>query len=349
MRVALVAPFVAVIDDRRGQIGGAQSIVAELATGLAARGHRVTVVAPRGSHIAGATVVDAGVEADPGAAFRIGGTGTAASQETAFRAVAAWLAASRDDFDVVHGHAFDAPALDLLGGGQVLHTLHLPPLDVAVVEAARRSGARLATVSVSARDAWRAAGVPVDEVLPNGIDIGSVPPGTGSGGYLAFVGRMSAEKGADVACRVARALDLPLRLAGGRYDSGYFESEVRPRLGQDIEYVGPLDRIAVQVLLGAARATLMPVGWDEPFGLVALESLATGTPVVAYARGGLTEILVDRRSGRLVAAGDEAAFIAAVADVGRLRRRDCRADAMRFDRSRMLDAHELLYRSVSAR
>src|SRR5205814_6027850 len=100
-------------------------------------------------------------------------------------------------------------------------------------------------------------------------------------------------------------------------------------------------------LLGSATATLLPVRWDEPFGMVALESLSAGTPVVAYARGGLTEVVHDGRSGVLVDPDDEAAFADGVRRSRDLRRTDCRADAARYDLARMLDAHEALYRRLS--
>lgn len=349
MRVALVAPLVAPIDDRRGQIGGAQSVVADLARGLASRGHRVTLIAPRGSYVDGATIVDLGTEADASAAIRPArGSAAKASFGPEFAMVARWLADRANEFDVVHGHAFDPPALELIGGDRVIHTLHLPPLGAEIVRAAQAAAATLATVSDSCRADWSAAGVDVAELLPNGIDLPRVPEGDGAGGFFAFAGRMSPEKGADAACRVARALGRPLRLAGPVYDERYFAREVEPLLDAAIEYVGALDRASLWQMLGSARATLLPVRWNEPFGLVALESLATATPVVAYARGGLREIVVDGRSGRLVSADDEDALIEAARGVDALDRRACRADAARHDLSGMLDAHERLYRRVSA-
>jgi UDP-glucose:tetrahydrobiopterin glucosyltransferase len=348
LRVALIAPFIAVIDDRRGQIGGAQSIIADLARGLASRGHAVTLVAPRGSHVAGVAIQDLGFGADPTAALQADGPSRVSSQGQIFTAVRQWIDLHEIDFDVFHAHAFDAPALEQLRGPRVIHTLHLPPLDPAIVAAARSAYATLATVSNSCREDWNAAGVPVAEVLPNGVDIDAVPEGAGQGGYLAFAGRISPEKGADAACRVARELRLPLRLAGPIYDNAYFLRDVRPLLGPAAEYDGALDRPALWRMLGGASATLLPIRWDEPFGLVALESLATGTPVVAYARGGLREIVVDGRSGVLAPPDDERALIEGVRAAMGSSRAACRADARRHDLPRMVDAHERLYRRVGA-
>lgn len=343
MRVALVAPFVAAIDERAPQIGGAQAVIADLARGLAARGHAVTLVAPRGSFVSGAATVDLGIDADPSAALGRGGIGS--SQRDAFAAVATWLAAR--SFDVVHAHAFDAPAFAALRGPRVLHTLHLPPVDRAVVAAVRAADAVLATVSESCRSAWAAAGVRVPELLPNGIDLAVLPEGTGDGGYLAFAGRMSPEKDPAAACRVARALGARLRLAGPVYDERYFAHEVAPLLDGALTYDGPLDRAALWRMLGAAVVTLQPVRWDEPFGMVALESLACGTPVVAYRRGGLADVIVDGRSGCLAEPDDERGFMTGVATAARLSRADCRSDAARYGLDRMLEAHESLYRRLS--
>lgn len=344
MRVALVAPFVAAIDERAPQIGGAQAVIADLARGLASRGHAVTLLAPRGSFVTGAVVADLGIDADPSAA--LGRGSDRKTQRDAFATVGEWL--SSRSFDVVHAHAFDEPAFAALRGPRVVHTLHLPPVDPAVVAAVRAADAVLATVSDSCRSGWAAAGVRVPEILPNGIDLSVIPAGRGDGGYLAFAGRMSPEKDPAAACRIARSLGAPLRLAGPVYDERYFSREVAPLVGDAVRYDGALDRAALWRLLGAATATLQPVRWDEPFGMVALESLACGTPVVAYRRGGLVDVVVDGRSGCLIQPDDEAALAAAVPTAVGLSRTACRSDAARHDLDRMLDAHEALYRRIAA-
>jgi glycosyltransferase involved in cell wall biosynthesis len=347
MRVALVAPFVSLITDSGAQMGGAQVILAELARGLSARGHDVTLLAARGSHVAGVTVIDLGIEADPSASIGPRRYAAAPSQEKAFAAVRAWLDMHAREFDVIHSHAFDAPAFAHLSGLGALHTLHLPPIDDAVVAAARASDAVLATVSQSCGGDWRAAGVRVDAILQDGADIDAIPEGDGGGGYLALAGRMSPEKGVDTACRVADKLTLPLQVAGPIYDQSYFDDRVRPLIGAGVDYLGALDQGSIWRLLGGARVSLLPVRWNEPFGLVALESLACGTPVAAYDRGALREIVTDGVTGRLAAPDDEGAFLEAVRAALALSRTPCRASARRYDLSAMLDAHEALYRRLN--
>jgi UDP-glucose:tetrahydrobiopterin glucosyltransferase len=345
--VALVAPFVSLITDRGAQMGGAQVILAELARGLAARGHDVTLLAARGSRVAGVRVVELGIDPDPTASIGTRESARAPSQERAFAAVRAWLDAHAGEIDVIHSHAFDAPAFEQLRGLGALHTLHLPPIDDAVIAAAGAGGAVLATVSRSCRDDWRAAGVQIDTVLPNGVDVDAIPEGDGAGGYLALAGRMSPEKGVDAACRVARELGLQLRLAGPIYDHAYFAERVAPLVGRGVVYLGALDRVSVWRLIGGARVSLLPVRWNEPFGMVALESLACGTPVAAYDRGALGEIVTDGVTGCLAPADDESGFVEAVRASVAISRAACRDGARHYDLGAMLDAHEALYLRLS--
>ena len=342
MRPVIVAPFVSVIDDRSAQLGGAQAIVADLACGLAAAGHDVTLLAASGSHVEGVRVVDLGVDASrmvPATLHAATARRDDQAQRDAFGRARAWIDRSAHVVDVVHAHAYDAPAFELLVGiaPSLVHTLHLPPTDPTVVAAAKASTATHVTVSRANADAWTAAGVRIDAVIPNGVDVRAVPLGRGEGGYLLVAGRISPEKGVDVAVRVARDAGMPLWIAGDRYGDHSVELE-------GARLLGPRPRSEVFRLMGAARALLMPVAWDEPFGLVAVEAMAAGTPVVAYRRGGLAEVVEDGRTGFLVAPGDERAFAAAIRRVASIDRAACRERAERlFSLERMVAAHAALY------
>ncbi|MEA2662947.1 MAG: hypothetical protein QOH08_2519, partial [Chloroflexota bacterium] len=285
MRILEVAPLVAPIDDRGEQLGGAQVLLADLAAGLAARGHHVTLAAASGSHVRGVELADLGIDTRQLVPAGLGGPAGAraddVAQRAAFAAVRRWLDAHRERIDVVHAHAYDAPAFELLaGGGPVLHTLHLPPADPAVVDAARHAtGARFVTVSRANATSWAAAGVRVDAVVINGLDLAAVPFGSGAGGYLLHAGRISPEKGVATALATARRMGRDLLLVGGVYDRPYYDRAVRPfvrsvpawRLGDPVEgavFIGPRPRSEVFRIMGAAATLLMPVEWDEPFGLV---------------------------------------------------------------------------------
>jgi glycosyltransferase involved in cell wall biosynthesis len=166
--------------------------------------------------------------------------------------------------------------------------------------------------------------------------------------YLAFLGRVTPIKGAHIAIRVARTAGLRLVLAGNigtaPGDSDYFEREVRPNIdGDQIQYVGELDDFAKGNVLRGAVALLHPIQWDDPCPLVPIESLSCGTPVIAFARGELPNLINHGVTGVLCA--DEAAMIRAVWEVGMVSRRACRREAeARFDVARMVDQYEEVYR-----
>lgn len=331
-------------------------LVADLAKGLARRGHIVTLLAPRGSRVPSVRI--AHLEIDESAlrpaSFAPGAERSDdLAQATAFAAARAWLDAHARQFDLVHAHAFDAPAFRALRGAPlpVLHTLHLPPVHAEVVRAAADvdGEAELITVSDANARSWRDAGVRVSRVVPNGVPLAEIPFGATHRGYFLYVGRLAPEKGPEVAIRAARAVGRPLRLVGGIYDEAFFVREVAPLLGPRAEYLGHCRRPEVYGLMAGAAAVLMPARFDEPFGLVAAEAQAAGSPVVAYARGALPELIVDKVTGFLVPAEDEAALISALGRVDALDRVACRVNARRWSDVAMVAAYETIYASVLAR
>ena len=371
VRIALVAPLVTPISDRETPIGGAQAFVVDLARGLLQAGHQVTLLAADGSHIDGVDVPVLGIDSRRLTPARFDRASVARvrsdleEQTQAFATARAWLDAAGPTIDVAHAHAYDAPAFSQLARAPqpVCHTLHLPPLDPAVTEAARAAAtdtlrpARLATVSEATADAWAAAGLPRPAVIPNGIDVESVPFRAEAGRYLLFAGRIAPEKGPDRAIQVARGMGLPLVLVGGIYDAAFAERDVLSQsrtvldwqpgalLDPGATYIGPRPRQELFRLMAGAAALLMPVRWPEPFGLVAIEAQAAGCPVVAYNLGGLGEVISDGRTGMVVAPHDTAAFMQAVHRALILDRHACRAWAVeRFSRAAMAAAYARLYR-----
>lgn len=186
--------------------------------------------------------------------------------------------------------------------------------------------------------------------IPNGIRADDFPIGAGAGGYLAFVGRIAPEKAVEDAIAVAELVGRPLRIAGiiEPRHSNYFEGTIAPRLRPgDIEYVGSLGRGEVARFVGDAAGLLMPLRWDEPFGLVVVESLATGTPVIAWRRGAMAEIVRPGVTGHLVDSVDEA--VEAVSHLDDLDRTACRNDVLaRFSDTAMAAGYEDVYRTLTA-
>jgi len=356
MKIALMAPLVTAI--REPQRGGSQAFVADLARGLAGRGHEVHVYAASGSTIPGVTVIDTGI--DPQAltgtlyrAFETGGATVTPAAEGAFGTAYAQVQQIR--YDVIHNHAFDAPAVRHATAlsAPVLHTLHLPPDDVVVaaLRLAARSGRppAIATVSAFQAKAWREM-VPVDEVLLPTVPTGEIPWSPAAGNGAVFAGRLSPEKGVAEAIDIAGAAGVPIDVYGDAYDASYAREAIMPRAARPGVSVHPaVPRASLWEVMANAAVVLYPVLWDEPFGMAAAEAQACGTPVVAFRRGGLAEVIADGVTGFLVPPGDTQGAAAAVAQATALSRTACRHHAeTTLDLQQSLDAHERLYRRILA-
>ena len=360
MKIAIMAPLVTAI--REPQRGGSQAFVSDLARGLAGRGHDVHVYAASGSEIPGVEVVDTGIDprslagtlyrASGPAAGEPGEAGAASAADSAFATAYTAMRAAR--YDVIHNHAFDAPAVRLATAlpAPVVHTLHLPP-DQAV-SAALRQAARcsrppaVAAVSDFQAGAWRRV-VPVDAILPPYPPTGVIAwSGTAGRGAL-YAGRLSPEKGTAEAIDIARAAGVPIDIYGDVYDPGYSREQIDPRRNWPGVTVHPgVPRASLWEAMARAAVVLYPARWDEPFGMAAAEAQACGTPVVAFRRGGLSEVIMDGVTGFLVRPDDVAAAAEAVSKAAGISRLACREHAEgRLDLELSLDAHERLYRRVA--
>jgi glycosyltransferase involved in cell wall biosynthesis len=361
MKIAITAPLVTAI--REPQLGGSQAFVSDLARGLAGRGHDVHVYAASGSDIPGVKVIDTGVDPETlaGTLYRASGPSASEPGEAEPARAAAAAAASAfttayramlgSRYDVMHNHAFDAPAVRLATMLQapVVHTLHLPP-DTAVSAALREVAECsrppvVAAVSEFQASAWRRV-VHVDAILPpypRTEDIAwSGTPGQGA----VFAGRLSPEKGAAEAIDIARAAGVPIDVYGDVYDPRYDSEQIGPRRNWPGVTVHPaVPRTSLWEVMARAAVLLYPARWDEPFGMAAAEAQACGTPVVAFRRGGLGEVIMDGVTGFLVPPDDIRAAAEAVSKAAGLSRPACREHAQnKLDLDLSLDAHERLYR-----
>jgi glycosyltransferase involved in cell wall biosynthesis len=360
MKIAIMAPLVTAI--REPQRGGSQAFVSDLARGLAGRGHDVQVYAASGSEIPGVEVVDTGIDprslagtlyrASGPAAGEPGEAGAASAADSAFATAYTAMRAAR--YDVIHNHAFDAPAVRLATAlpAPVVHTLHLPPdqaVSAALRQAARRSRPpAVAAVSDFQAGAWRRV-VPVDAILPPYPPTGVIAwSGTAGRGAL-YAGRLSPEKGTAEAIDIARAAGVPIDIYGDVYDPGYSREQIDPRRNWPGVTVHPgVPRASLWEAMARAAVVLYPARWDEPFGMAAAEAQACGTPVVAFRRGGLSEVILDGVTGFLVRPDDVAAAAEAVSKAAGISRLACREHAEgRLDLELSLDAHERLYRRVA--
>jgi glycosyltransferase involved in cell wall biosynthesis len=296
-------------------------------------------------------VIDTGVDHRDLAATMYrpaGAAGGSAIAERAFARVYALVRESR--YDVVHNHAFDAPAVKLASAldAPVVHTVHLPPAPEvadALRNAARSDpGPAVACVSVDQANAWRKVAW-VDAILPPYIPTREIrfSPAPGSGAV--FAGRLSPEKGAAEAIAIARIAGIGIDVFGDRYEAAYARNRIDPRSAEPGVVVHPgVAQKTLWAAMARAAVVLCPARWEEPFGMVAAEAQACGTPVVAFRRGALDEVVVDGVTGFLVAPDDLRAAAEAVGSTPALSRRACREHAeIHLDIERSLDAHERLY------
>ena len=310
--------------------GGLESLTWALVRGLRARGVEVTLFAGPGS--------DPGLDAREISVLPLELSDTARADVS--MPPEAWLQehhaylqvmlelADRSDVDLIHNNSLHHLPVALAQScrAPMLTTLHTPPtpwLEPAIrLMDQRRS--RFVAVSAHTARQWRH--VTDAAVVHNGVDTDVWTPGPG-GDDLAWVGRLVPEKAPHEAVRIAAATGRHLRLAGPVGDPRYFREVLEPLLGQGADYVGHLDVARLRTLIGSSAATLVTPAWDEPYGLVAAESMACGTPVLGYRRGGLPEFVVPE-CGILVEAGDVAGAAARLEAVTGLSRKACRAHAV---------------------
>jgi glycosyltransferase involved in cell wall biosynthesis len=357
MKIAIMAPLVTAI--REPQRGGSQAFVSDLARGLASRGQEVHVYAASGSEIPGVTVIDTGVDPDALAStlyrpFRPaepGVSGSLPAAEAAFARV--FASVELTSYDVIHNHAFDGPAIRLATALRtpVVHTLHLPP-EAAIADTLRDAVSlgrppTVATVSDFQARAWRQV-VPVDAILPPCVPTSVIPWSHEGGNGAVFAGRLSPEKGAAEAIDIAIAAGIPIDIYGDAYDADYTRDQIEPRAGRPgVTVHRAVTRAVLWEAMARAAVVLFPALWDEPFGMAAAEAQACGTPVVAFRRGGLAEVIADGVTGFLVPPGDLQGFADAIKATAQISRTACRAHAQQhLDLEQSLTAHEQLYQRI---
>jgi glycosyltransferase involved in cell wall biosynthesis len=362
MRVALIAPLVSAI--AQPYLGGAQALLADLAQGLLRRGHSVTLFARDDSFVPGIDIKSVVVprEVQPASFYEERERPADTSfftQANIFLDLFLQLQNRSSEFDVIHIHAFDWPAYacsTLIRDVPVLHTLHLPAVSPEINTALHvldQQGHPLTLITVSHACAHTYLKyTPIDRVIYNGLDLDAIPfsPKPSKEAPLLFAGRIAPEKGVEEAIEIAAMAGHRLLIAGGIYDRPYYKERIEPKLeaaGERVTYLGLLERLALWKIMGQSLGLLFPIEWDEPFGLAAVESMATGTPVIAYRRGALEEVIRHGETGFLVEEGERAHAAALVDDLFDIPRAHCRAHVeSNFALDEMIDAYERVYREA---
>lgn len=318
-----------------GGYGGIERIIAGLVDGLVERGHEVTLVAHPESGTRGSLA--------PYPASHSRG-----SRDVARNAAAVLAAFRLRRPEVVHSFgrlAYLAPLLPV--HVSKLMSYQRPVTRSRVKWASRLAGRRLQFSGCSAHLVAPVRDIGIWHVVHNSVPVErfAYAPAVDQDAPLAFLGRIEQVKGAHLAIDIARRAGRRLVIAGNIFDEhrGFFETEVAPHIdGQAVTYVGEVDDEAKSAMLSRCAALLMPVLWDEPFGIVMAEALACGTPVIGLSRGAVPEVVEDGTTGFVCESVDD--MVACVAQVGTIERSACRSAAeKRFATGPMVAAYEAIY------
>ena len=250
--------------------------------------------------------------------------------------------------DIVHDHTTVGPLYAQRFPGLPVVTTNHGPFNDDLRDIYRAAADHAGIICISRNQRDSAPEIPVARVIHHGLDPEAFPVGKGDGGYFAFLGRMTPDKGAKEAACVAAQAGVSLKIAAKMREPAeveYFEEQVRPCLSDRIEYIGEVGGPEKLELLGGAVALLNPIKWAEPFGLVMIESLACGTPVVAFPEGAAPEIIDDGVTGFLC--DDDEQMAKTLECVGDLDRAACRAAVEGyFSTARMVSEHLEVYEEL---
>jgi glycosyltransferase involved in cell wall biosynthesis len=340
VKVAVLSPVWFPVPPSR--YGGIEWIVSLLADGLVEAGHDVTLFASG----------DSRTKAKLASVFEVAPSAEIGVSEIEVRHALACFARA-DEFDVINDHS--GPPAAVIGGAvrtPTVHTVHGPLLGEPgdLYEQIARVSPRTRLISISLNQRKPHPGLPWLANIPNALDFSFYPVHPHRGDYLLFLGRMNAEKGAHRAVAAAIEAGVPLKLAGKRREppeERYFEEFVQPHLREgEIEYLGEVSHGEKVELLQNARATLFPIEWEEPFGLVMIESMACGTPVIATRRGAVPEVIEHGRSGIVV--DDYREMAAALEEADRLEPLELRRAAEeRFSKERMVADYVAAFTAIA--
>lgn len=340
MRIAQLAPLAESVPPRL--YGGTERVVSWLTEEFVSRGHDVTLFASGDSSTSGK------LEAMWPRALRLGHPQV---EPAIAESVALELFARRaSEFDIVHCHGdwIHLPLLSRLGV-PFLNTLH-GRLDLPGLPALIDTFPQVPFVSISDDQRKPLPGANWIGTVYHGFPPDLLCPSLEKGSYVAFLGRLSPEKGPEEAIDIARDAGVPLRIAAKvpRRERKYFKEKLEPRIdGQQVKLTGEVDENTKEKFLAGASALLFPIDWPEPFGLVMIEAMACGTPVIGFRNGSVPEVIEDGVSGFIV--DDKAGAVEAIKRIGELDRAKVReAFERRFTVEKMADKYLSLYRKMLA-
>lgn len=339
MRIAQVAPVIERVPPKK--YGGTERVVSSLTEELVQRGHKVTLFAS-GDSITKAKLISVRPKA---------------IRETRMQDIYGpnvWTMLNiglvynmQDKFDIIHDHNgfLSLPAANI-AKTPVVMTLHgsFDPINKTIYSSL---GKKVNFVSISNAQRRGAANLHWAGTVYNGLPMENFPFSNDHEGYLLFVGRISLEKGVHHAIETAQYLNMPLIIAAklDSVDLPYFNEYVGPNLSEDIRWIGEVNENERNKLMSKALCLLHPVTWPEPFGLTMIEAMACGTPVIAFRKGSIPEVIDNGKTGYVVNDVDE--MIRAVLKIKKISREDCRTYSLtNFSSQKMTKEYELIYEKI---
>lgn len=337
MRIAVIAPPWLPVPPPA--YGGTELVLDGLCRGLSASGHDVLLC----------TTGDSTCPVERASVFPIApGTDNIHPESELRHVLAAYNAVVSWGADVVHDHTLVGPLYASTEHSRLpVVTTNHGPFKGELQRVYLQIAGQIPIIAISRHHASTAvdAAIPVAAVIHHGVDLEHYSLGPGGGGYALFLGRMNPDKGVDHAIRVAKKAGMPLRIAAKMREPeerAYYDAAVAPLLGDGVDYIGEVGGAEKLELLRNATCLLNPIAWAEPFGMVMIEALATGTPVVATPHGSAPEIVDDGLTGFL--RSDDDGLVAALGAVADLDRAGCRRAAeKRFSIQRMAEEHVAFY------
>ncbi len=340
MRIAQIAPIVERVPPKK--YGGTERVIHALTEELVRRGHEVTLFAS-GDSITSATLKSVYPKSLREAKLKdiyATNTWSLLNIGTAY--------AMQNEFDIIHDHTgFLGIATANIANTPVVMSMHGPlqPETRQIFTAFRKP--RLVTISDS--QSRPAPGLNYAGRVYNGLAMDEYPFSETHDGYLLFVGRISLEKGVHFAIEAAQELNLPLIIAAKLepVDKPYFQEYIEPRLSENIKWIGEVSESDRNMLMSKAICLLQPVTWREPFGLVLIEAMACGCPVVAFDKGSIPELVQNGKTGYVVE--DLESMLDALKNIHTISRSYCREYALEnFSAKKMADEYEAVYREILA-
>ena len=341
-----------------GIVYAPMDIAVEVSEGLVKKGHKVDFFGPEGTKVNVTKIISAGLKAlnqPEGNAITKGPNVGNAEVNKIFNLWDQYLIAKmfaeaeKGNYDLLHIHPADRALPLALSHFKipVFYTLHDPiyPWKAEVFSMFASSNQHYVSISDAQRKP--APNLNYAATIYNGIDLDAFPFSESHDDYLLFIGRLQPEKGLAEAVQIARMTGEKLLIVGPPVTGEYWDKKVTPYLGDKIQYLGFMPREKLFKYYQRAKATLVPIQWEEPFGLILTESMACGTPVIAFEKGSVPEIVIDGKTGFIIKDNNLEAMAGAVKKIGEINRTDCRKHVeQNFSIQKMVDGYEKVFLKI---